>query len=41
MTKQVEATFTSNRGKVYRQIAAVFDSLPDRFTVLGFCAEKG
>ena len=32
MTKQVEATFTSNRGKVYRQIAAVFDSLPDRFT---------
>ena len=32
MTKQVEATLTSNRGKVYRQIAAVFDSLPDRFT---------
>lgn len=32
MTKQVEATVTSNRGKVYRQIAAVFDSLPDRFT---------
>lgn len=32
MTKQIEATLTSNRGKVYRQIAAVFDSLPDRFT---------
>ena len=32
MTKQTEATLTSNRGKVYRQIAAVFDSLPDRFT---------
>lgn len=32
MTKQVEATVTSNRGTVYRQIAAVFDSLPDRFT---------
>ena len=32
MTKQVEATVISNRGKVYRQIAAVFDSLPDRFT---------
>ena len=32
MTKQIEATRTSNRGKVYRQIAAVFDSLPDRFT---------
>ena len=32
MTKQVEATLTFNRGKVYRQIAAVFDSLPDRFT---------
>ena len=32
MTKQVEATVTSHRGKVYRQIAAVFDSLPDRFT---------
>ena len=30
--KQIEATLTSNRGKVYRQIAAVFDSLPDRFT---------
>ena len=32
MTKQIEETLTSNRGKVYRQIAAVFDSLPDRFT---------
>ena len=32
MTKQIESTLTSNRGKVYRQIAAVFDSLPDRFT---------
>ena len=32
MTKQIEATLTSNRGKVYRQIAEVFDSLPDRFT---------
>lgn len=32
MTKQIEATRTSNRGKVYRQIAAVFDSLPYRFT---------
>lgn len=30
--KQIEATLTSIRGKVYRQIAAVFDSLPDRFT---------
>ena len=30
--KQVEATLTTNRGKVYQQIAAVFDSLPDRFT---------
>ena len=30
--KQIEATLTSNRSKVYRQIAAVFDSLPDRFT---------
>ena len=32
MTKQVESTVTTNRGKVYRQIAAVFDTLPDRFT---------
>ena len=30
--KQIEATLTSNRGKVYRQIAEVFDALPDRFT---------
>lgn len=30
--KQIEATLTSNRGRVYQQIAAVFDSLPDRFT---------
>ena len=26
MTKQIEATLTSNRGKVYPQTAAVFDS---------------
>lgn len=32
MTKQVEATLATNRGKVYRQIAEVFDTLPDRFT---------
>ena len=32
MTKQVEATLVSNRGNVYRQIAAVFDGTPDRFT---------
>ena len=32
MTKQVEATLATNRGKVYRQIAEVFDALPERFT---------
>ena len=32
INKQIEATLTSTRGKVYRQIAAVFDSLPERFT---------
>ncbi|MFV0601853.1 MAG: hypothetical protein ACK5NE_08555 [Brachymonas sp.] len=32
MTKQVESTVTTNRGKVYRQIAQVFDALPERFT---------
>ena len=32
INKQIEATLTSNRGKVYRQIAEVFDALPDRFT---------
>ena len=39
--KQIEATLTSNRGKVYRQIAAVFDGLPDRFTATELCKAAG